>query len=379
MDEFIDPYLEIKLQKILRYLPCSDCGDCNAGECLAFAKALMNNSTGVCPHLTPHEHELLFLLINYKDFLYPLARRYIKEKKIKKSAIIGVIRIGNPTKNAPVILTSSLLYEQSILNLLLETARISCYLLAVDTQGVSTGEALLTAQISIYTLKDAIKNSNLEELVSHRFIILPRFGTYLQKPFEKISNWKIFPGPVHVSELPIFIERKWYGRLFKQDSANIQQVLKLMPERNCGQCGFQTCFDFLLALQQQKTEVEKCTVLSTPPYTYLRYWLVNHFQPVQKYETGVAIDSTRCIGCGICSMVCPANISVFENGNTRGARPLFKIVNGNATILNYEECWRLKYLIPCQICQNKCPYCAISYGPVPIYYELTQSISKITP
>ncbi|HUX99469.1 MAG TPA: (Fe-S)-binding protein [Candidatus Deferrimicrobium sp.] len=377
MDEFIDPFLEIKIQKVLRYLPCSDCGDCGVAECFIFAKDFINGSIRVCPHLTPYEHELLFLLINYKDFLYPLARRYIKEKKAKKSTIIGLIKIGNPDRNSPVILASNLLYEQSILNSLLKSAKISCYLLAVDTQGVSIGEALLTLsqQISIYAIKEALDQSHLEDLVNHKYIIIPRFGAYLTKSFEKISNWKIFPGPIHISELPIFIERKWYGRLSKQTSANILRILKLMPEQNCGECGFPTCFEFLRAVQQHKAEVERCSLLITPPYKYLRIWLENRSQPIQKYETGVAIDSNLCIGCGICAMACPANIAQGNSSDSEKA-PLFKIINGTASIINYKECWRHKYLIPCQICQNSCSHKAISFGPIPVYYEPTQHVSN---
>ncbi len=378
MDSFIDPYLEIKIQKVLRYLPRTDCGDCEVEECFNFARAFINDSTLVCPHLTPREHELLFLLINYKDFLYPLARRYIKEKKITKSAIIGLIKVGNPTKSAPVILTSNLLYEQSILNLLLEMAQISCYLLAIDTQGVSTGEALLKQEIPIYALKQAITQSHLEELVNHKFIIIPRFGIYLAKPFEKISNWKIFPGPIHVSELPIFIERKWYGRLFKLNSTDLQRILKLMPERNCGACGYDSCHDFLLNLQLKKTDLNKCPILATPPYKFLRSWMENWLQPVHKYETGVAIDSTKCIGCGVCTQICPANITILEQKDAYDSPPLFKIINGTAEVINYEACWRYKFQIPCQICQNNCPFGAISFGPVPLYLEPTHSIVKFS-
>lgn len=377
MEGFVDPYLEIKIQKVLRYLPCSDCGDCEAKECFAFAKAFINNSSMICPQLTPYEHELLFLLINYEDFLYPVVRKYIKEKDTKTSAMIGIISVGTPDKNAPIVFTSNSLYEQSILNSLLETARISCYLLAVNTHGISTGEALLKQGFSIYTIKQTLDEFHADELVNHRFIILPVFATYLKKSFEKVTNWKIIPGPVHVGELPLFIERKWYGHLFKLKFADIQRIMKLMPEqKNCGQCGYSNCFDFLLDLQKLKVDVSKCPILETPPYEYLRSWLKSRFLPVKKFETGIAIDSTRCAGCGICAKVCPANQSFSENLNPDQLIPLFKIINGTANILNYGECWRQKYLIPCQICKDNCPFEAISFGPIPIYYKPTQAAVK---
>lgn len=376
MEVFVDPYLEIKIQKVLRYLPCSDCGDCDLEDCFAFAKEFINDSTRVCPHLTPHEHELLFLLINFEDFLYPLARRYIKEKKLNKSAITGVITVGNPDQNAPVVLTSNVLYEQSILNLLLKKAGISCYLLAIDTQGISTGEALFNAQISIYTLKQALETSHLEDLVNHRQIMMPRFAMYLSKPFERISSWQILPGPIHVSELPIFIEKNWYGTLYKENTADIQRILKLMPELNCGKCGHSTCLEFLKEVKKYKADVSSCPILVTPPYKFMRVWLENRFQPIKKYETGVILDSTRCSGCGICAKSCPANIAILENTDHPKPQPLFKIINGCSNILNYEECWRHKYLIPCQLCQDNCPNEAISFGPIPIYYEPTRALSK---
>ncbi|MHA1357491.1 MAG: 4Fe-4S binding protein [Candidatus Helarchaeota archaeon] len=380
MEQFIDPYLEIKIQKVLRYLPCSDCGDCEVGECFAFAQALINDHSLVCPHLSPREHQLLFLLINYKDFLYPLARRFIKETKPKQSSLVGLIRVGNPLdKNAPIILTSNLLYEQSILNLLLDKADISCYLLAIDTHGISTGEALLTGKLSIYAIKKAFDESRLDELVDHKFLIIPRFGNYLAKSLEKISHWTIFPGPVHVSELPIFIERKWYGRLFKLDSSNIYRILKLMPERNdCRDCGYDNCQTFLLELQQNKVQLERCPILSTEPYKYIRKWVENWFQLVRKYETGVNLDTTRCVGCGVCTQVCPVNVLLLEQKAPHGSLPLFKIINGSANVINYEECWRHKFLIPCQICKNNCPYGAISFGPISVYLEPTQPVTKVS-
>ncbi|MHA1265389.1 MAG: (Fe-S)-binding protein [Candidatus Helarchaeota archaeon] len=377
MEEFIDPFLEIKVQKILRYLPRSDCGDCGFKDCLAFAKEILSNFTLVCPNLSPLEHELLFLLINYREFLYPLVRRYTKEKKAKPSTIVGLIRIGTPDRNAPIILTSNSLYEQSILNLLLKKAHSSCYLLALDTRGVSLGETLLKQQLSIYTIAQALKDARLSELVDHRFIILPRFGTYLKRPFEKISKWKIFPGPIHISELPIFLERIWYRRLFQLKSAELERILKLMPERNCGECGRPTCLNFILDLQQHKAQVEECPILSTTPYHYLRVWLENRFLPIRKYETGLMIDSDKCVGCGVCTVVCPVNQLLLEKSpNNIDSPPLFKIINGTAQIINFEECWRHKFLIPCQVCQNNCPFGAISFGPVPIYYEPTHSVRE---
>jgi CO dehydrogenase/acetyl-CoA synthase gamma subunit (corrinoid Fe-S protein) len=290
--------------------------------------------------------------------------------------MIGIITIGNPEKNAPVILTSNVLYEQSILNLLLERAGISCYLLAIDTQGISTGEVILNPNFPIYSIKKVIEDSNLEELVNHRFIIVPRFGTYLKVPLEKIIGWKIFPGPVHVSELPIFIERNWYGRHLRQSAVDLEKIVKLMPEQNCGKCGYPTCLDFLNELNKHKVDVDNCPLLSTFPYKFLRVWLENQFRPVKKYETGVLLDSTRCTGCGVCEKVCPANISSLQNARTSESPPLFKIINGSASIINYEECWRHKYLIPCQICQDNCPYEAISFGQIPIYYEPTHTLPK---
>ena len=125
-----------------------------------------------------------------------------------------------------------------------------------------------------------------------------------------------------------------------------------------------------------KAEVDSCPILVTSPYKFLRVWLENRFQPIKKYETGVILDSTRCSGCGICAKVCPANISLLENTKKSNVQPLFKIVNGSANVLNYQECWRHKYLIPCQICQDDCPYEAISFGPFPVYYEPTHAVSK---
>ncbi|TFG04916.1 MAG: hypothetical protein EU536_03410 [Promethearchaeota archaeon] len=377
LDNFIDPFLEVKIQKVLRYLPCSDCGDCGLVDCFAFAKALIDDHSSICPHYSPLEHELIFILLNYEEFLYPLVRRFMKSKHVSPSVMVGRIKVGFPTHNAPIILTSNSMYEQSILNLILDKGHISCYLLALETHGKSLGEVLLKQQLSIYSIDNALSHAHLAEFVDHKYIIIPRFGLYLKKAFEKISAWKFFPGPTHISELPIFLERNWYGQFLRLKSAELERVLRLMPELNCGACGFTTCRDFILDLQQHKKSVDACSVLLSPPYQYLRAWLQNRFQPIQKYETGISIDSHHCNGCGICSKVCPANAAFLGSSRLHEIRPLFTIVNGTAQIINYQECWRHKYLIPCQVCQNNCPYGAISFGAVPIYCEPTHSVSRI--
>ena len=62
-------------------------------------------------------------------------------------------------------------------------------------------------------------------------------------------------------------------KLFRQ--APVPMILRLLPQNNCGECGFTTCMAFAANLAKQQTAPEKCPYLGNPTKEEISYPIVD--------------------------------------------------------------------------------------------------------
>ncbi|MDD1727862.1 MAG: acetyl-CoA decarbonylase/synthase complex subunit gamma [Methanospirillum sp.] len=120
----------------------------------------------------------------------------------------GLYRVGSPGRDDPVFLTVNFSLTYFTLQGYLESTRRSCWLLIVDTEGMSVLTAVAAGKLSESVVKDAIEKSGLASEVNHKTIIIPGYASPLSGRIEEYTGWKVIVGPRDAAEIASFIEEE---------------------------------------------------------------------------------------------------------------------------------------------------------------------------
>lgn len=121
----------------------------------------------------------------------------------------GIYRVGNPGKDAPVLMTVNFSLTFFTLQGYLESTRMPCFMLIVDTEGLSVLTAVAAGKLSEMLVKDSIKKFALEDEVSHRKLIIPGYASPLSGRIEEATGWKVLVGPRDAAEIGEFLHEEW--------------------------------------------------------------------------------------------------------------------------------------------------------------------------
>jgi ArsR family metal-binding transcriptional regulator len=76
----------------------------------------------------------------------------------------------------------------------------------------------------------------------------------------------------------IWQERDSITPLYKERSLpTVIDILRLLPQTNCRECGYPTCMAFAAVLRQDLTQLERCSPLYEPEYAENRERVLNLF------------------------------------------------------------------------------------------------------
>lgn len=121
----------------------------------------------------------------------------------------GLYRVGNPGKDAPVLLTVNFSLTFFTLQGYLDASRIPCYMMIVDTEGLSVLTAVAAGKLSEMLVRDSIKKFGLENEVSHRKLIIPGYAAPLSGRIEEATGWKVMVGPRDAAEIGEYLHEEW--------------------------------------------------------------------------------------------------------------------------------------------------------------------------
>ncbi len=121
----------------------------------------------------------------------------------------GLYRVGNPGKNAPVLMTVNFSLTFFTLQGYLESTRLPCFMLIVDTEGLSVLTAVAAGKLSEVLVRDSIKKFDVENEVSHRKLIIPGYASPLSGRIEEATGWKVMVGPRDAAEIGEFLHEEW--------------------------------------------------------------------------------------------------------------------------------------------------------------------------
>ncbi len=136
--------------------------------------------------------------------LWQTAMRFIKHP-----TEIGLIAIGNPTTQSPVLCTCNFKLTVSRLYNFLNEQNLDVWLLVAPTDGINVWCAACGDEFNAGSVITAIKISSLEKYVTHRRIILPQLAAPGVDPklVKEITGWQCVWGPVRMDDLPDFLRQ----------------------------------------------------------------------------------------------------------------------------------------------------------------------------
>jgi NAD-dependent dihydropyrimidine dehydrogenase PreA subunit len=117
----------------------------------------------------------------------------------------GLVTIGNPNPNSPVLLTGN--FRLTVERVKLAIEGIDAYLLVANSRGVNVWCAATGGLLTNHDVISVLKTSGIEDLVDHRRVILPQLAaTGIEgQIIHKKTGWKIVWGPVYASAIPEFV------------------------------------------------------------------------------------------------------------------------------------------------------------------------------
>lgn len=121
----------------------------------------------------------------------------------------GLRTIGTPDENSPVLMTSNFALTYYTVEQDIESTGKPAYLIVVDSEGTAIDSGVAGRKLTAETVADAIKESNVEEKVKHRKLIIPGKAARISGEIEELSNWEVLVGPQDSSGIAKFLQEKW--------------------------------------------------------------------------------------------------------------------------------------------------------------------------
>ena len=121
----------------------------------------------------------------------------------------GLYRVGTPGKDAPVLMTVNFSLTYFTLQGYLESSRVPCFMLIVDTEGLSVLTSVAAGKLNETLVRDAIKKFGVENEVTHRKLIIPGYSAPLSGRIEEATGWKVLVGPRDAAEIGEFLHQEW--------------------------------------------------------------------------------------------------------------------------------------------------------------------------
>lgn len=141
----------------------------------------------------------------------------------------GLYTLGNPNPKSPVFVTAN--YTLSFDALRSALKERDCYILVLDTKGINVWCAAGKGTFGTNELVNRIRATGLEDIVTHRTLILPQLGAPGVSAHEvkQLSGFKVEYGPVLASDLPEYLETRKATAEMRRVRFPLRDRLVLIP------------------------------------------------------------------------------------------------------------------------------------------------------
>jgi acetyl-CoA decarbonylase/synthase complex subunit gamma len=122
----------------------------------------------------------------------------------------GVKTFGRPDRKSPVLITTNYALTYFTVESDIKAANLDCYLIVVDTGGLSVESAVAGRYFTADSIANALKEYAVGSLVDHTTLVIPGLSARLSGETEEATGWKILVGPKDSSGIPQFLREYWH-------------------------------------------------------------------------------------------------------------------------------------------------------------------------
>ena len=120
-----------------------------------------------------------------------------------------VVPFGEPNEMSPVLLTTNFALTYYTVASDIEGAKVDCYLVVVDTEGISVESSVAGRKLTAEIVAEALKGFKVGDLVKHRHLVIPGRAARLSGEIQELSGWTVSVGPMDSSGIGGYIAEKW--------------------------------------------------------------------------------------------------------------------------------------------------------------------------
>ena len=121
----------------------------------------------------------------------------------------GVNSYGEPDEMSPVLLTTNFALTFYTVASDIESAKLDCYLVVVDSEGMSVESAVAGRKVTADIIAEALEEYKVGDLVKHRHLVIPGRSARLSGEIQELTGWKVSVGPMDSSGIAKYLEEKW--------------------------------------------------------------------------------------------------------------------------------------------------------------------------
>jgi len=142
-------------------------------------------------------------LLVFKQSLY-------MDPKKPRTVDPGLYEVGMPSRSSPVIVTSNYALTFYIVRKALEVSGIGCWILAVDTGGLSVASAIGGGKFTAKQIVEAIQAHRDRIDPREVLVILPGLASHIKPEIEAVG-FNVVVGPIKARDIPVFVKSLKYG------------------------------------------------------------------------------------------------------------------------------------------------------------------------
>ncbi len=141
--------------------------------------------------------------------LLTLRQNIYTDPRVPISVQAGLNAIGKPDENSPVLLTSNFALTYYTVAGDLESSKVSCYVLVVDTEGLAVEVSMAGGKLTAEGIKHSLEMVKASEKVKHKKLIIPGRAARISGEIEDATGWEVMVGPIDSSKIGAYLEEKW--------------------------------------------------------------------------------------------------------------------------------------------------------------------------
>jgi acetyl-CoA decarbonylase/synthase complex subunit gamma len=141
--------------------------------------------------------------------LFSLRQNIYTDPQVPMQVEQKVYNIGEPTADSPLFITTNFSLTYFIVSGEIENSKVPANLAVMDCEGLSVLTAWAAGKFTAGKIAQFIKESGIENDISHKELIIPGYVAILSGAIEeKLEGWKITVGPREANAIPAFLKSR---------------------------------------------------------------------------------------------------------------------------------------------------------------------------